>query len=254
MPRYLSKPKIGDQFDRLTIEDIIYIHVKGIYNSVRKRYLCRCSCGNIRETDAWRLRNGTHKSCGCLQEEGFKTGWKHVPNRNNKISMSLKIQWQNPEIAKKRIDGIRTTHNKPEVRAASSERTKILWQDPNYVANVRKHSKQNKAEVTLEQILQSIYKNEYKFVGDGKFVLDGLNPDFLCDRKRKIIECFGEPWHDPKHGVYSVKPKATEEVRKKIFRKAGYQTLIVWFKELKDIEKLKKKIKKFHEAPPYKTI
>jgi len=78
----------------------------------------------------------------------------------------------------------------------------------------------------------------YKFVGDGKIIIDGKCPDFIqCNGKKKIIELFGNYWHD----------KNDEQIRKDIFSNYGYKTLVIWEDELKDLNKVITKIKKFEE-------
>ncbi len=38
-------------------------------HGVRRWYLCKCSCGSLKEVDAYTLRKGISKSCGCLRVE-----------------------------------------------------------------------------------------------------------------------------------------------------------------------------------------
>lgn len=68
------------------------------------------------------------------------------------------------------------------------------------------------------------------YVGDGKVIINGLNPDFINEEHRKIVEVFGKFWHkEYAHVTYN----RTEEGRKKIFDSLGYQLLILWDDELK---------------------
>lgn len=68
--------------------------------------------------------------------------------------------------------------------------------------------------------------------------------------KKKIIEVFGEAYHDPEKAYVAISWKQTEFGRKAIFSQLGYDTLIVWDVELKSMseEELAKKIKDFHEG------
>jgi hypothetical protein len=52
------------RFGRLTVIDRA-----GLTSSGGFRWKCRCDCGNITYLSAASLRNGTTKSCGCLQKE-----------------------------------------------------------------------------------------------------------------------------------------------------------------------------------------
>lgn len=59
---------IGNRFGRLTVlsEAEPYIRSNG---KPRKRWLCRCDCGNIKIILGENLTGGKTKSCGCLQKE-----------------------------------------------------------------------------------------------------------------------------------------------------------------------------------------
>lgn len=55
--------------------------------------------------------------------------------------------------------------------------------------------------------------------------------------KKKLIELFGDYWHkgeDPQDRI-------------NIFKKFGYDTLVIWESELKDINKVKNKVIKFNK-------
>jgi len=71
----------------------------------------------------------------------------------------------------------------------------------------------------------------YKYVGDGSFIIEGLNPDFVnINGKKNIIEVFGRVWHE-----YLVKDwNRTELGRMMVFGSYGYKTLIIWDDELND--------------------
>jgi len=77
----------------------------------------------------------------------------------------------------------------------------------------------------------------YRFVGDGKVVIEGRNPDFInCDGQKKIIEFFGEHWHEEKD----------EEIKRQIYERYGYKLLVLWGKDLKDEENLLNKVLEFN--------
>ena len=62
------KIKNGDRFGRWTVISEAENHMQP-NGSVKKRYLCRCDCGNIKEVQAQSLRNGDSTSCGCFTKE-----------------------------------------------------------------------------------------------------------------------------------------------------------------------------------------
>lgn len=82
---------------------------------------------------------------------------------------------------------------------------------------------QNKSEKELELLLLRITPGEYEYVGDGKKFIGRKCPDFINKKRRKIIELFGEYWHD----------KYEEITRKEYFKKYNYKTFIIWFSSFK---------------------
>lgn len=96
--------------------------------------------------------------------------------------------------------------------------------------------KPNKSELQLQSILNELYPNEFKYVGDGEVVIAGKCPDFInVNGKKQIIELYGDYWHR----------NDNPEDRIQIFEPYGYETLIIWEKELKDVNKVKEKLKRF---------
>jgi len=95
----------------------------------------------------------------------------------------------------------------------------------------------NKSEKLLNKILQKVFPNEYKFVGNGKMIIGEFCPDFInINGQKKIIELYGDYWHRPS--------KFGERNKRRLntYKKYGYKTLIIWEHELKDIDKLIHKI------------
>jgi len=79
-------------------------------------------------------------------------------------------------------------------------------------------------------------------VGDGSFVINGFNPDFVnINGQKKIIELFGDYWHR--------NTQIKDKKRIKTYNKYGYKVLIVWEHELENINKLKIKLQKFNLQP-----
>lgn len=97
----------------------------------------------------------------------------------------------------------------------------------------------NKPEQLLNNLLQQILPNEYKY--NKTFIIAGLIPDFVNKKEKKIIELYGDYWHN--------KPKSIKRDKNRVgiyelF--AGYQTLIIWEHELKDLEKVIAKVMEFN--------
>ncbi len=97
----------------------------------------------------------------------------------------------------------------------------------------------NKQEKYLENLLNRLYPNEWKFVGNGQLIIAGKCPDFVnINGQKKLIELFGDYWHQGEN----------LQDRIDVFKPFGYQTLIIWEKELKDMKQLKRKIFDFCEG------
>ena len=86
----------GQQFGRLTVleKDLTVKKGKPI------KWICRCECGNIKSIQGTNLRNGSTKSCGCLQKEKVsldllnkKFGKLTVIEKTNKRTPDRCIIW-----------------------------------------------------------------------------------------------------------------------------------------------------------------
>jgi len=98
--------------------------------------------------------------------------------------------------------------------------------------------KPNQQEKALEIILNNIYPNEYKYVGNGQFVLGGKCPDFMnINGKKKLIEMFGDYWHR----------NDNPQNRINYFKQYGFDTLIIWERELKNLKMVKEKLLNFNK-------
>ncbi len=156
----------------------------------------------------------------------FKKGLENVihnPETNQRIRQSLRKAHENKEFGFKK--GNKT----------KSQITKEDWKNKMFAKKHLHINSPNRLEIVLDKIIQEIKPFSYKFTGNGSVSIDGKVPDFLYSEKKKIIELYGENWHSD--------IQAFERVEH--FRRNGYNTLIVWSKELKNIEVLKLKIRDF---------
>ena len=124
---------------------------------------------------------------------------------------------------------------------------KRKWQNEKYREKVIKavskglEIKPNKPEKILNELLNEVLPNEYKYVGNFKFWIERFNPDFInCNGQKKIIEMNGDYWHNLK----DMKKKDKQKI--KAYEKYGYKTLIVWEHELKNLGKVKNRILAFN--------
>jgi hypothetical protein len=147
-------------------------------------------------------------------KNNYNYGKHFSPEHRKKQSISALKNWQNEDIAKKRIESF--------------------------------NLKPNGMELYLDSILQNHFPDEWKFVGDGQVIIGGLCPDFInVNGKKKIIELFGAFWHDGELALRGVSSHRTEEGKKKVYGEIGYDTLVIWDDELDNESKVIEKINRF---------
>jgi hypothetical protein len=173
----------------------------------------------------------------------------HTPSCKEKKRRKTKASWQNPLIRESRAKGIVRSWHDPEIREKRIESIKKSWEGEE-VRSARIKAmrgcldlRPNKPEQTVLDILEANFPLEWKYTGDGSIIIDGLNPDFVnVNGKKQIIEVFGDYWHSEKKVR---KLHQTEKGRKEAFSVYGYDTLIIWERELKDPDKVLAKITEF---------
>lgn len=186
--------------------------------------------------------------------------WNDVENRKKKSEEVKQFLLKNPEVKEKFAIRMKKRMAVGENRKAISEGSKKLWQSEEYRKKQKKrwlddNSKNkivkavlkasflspNKCEQLLQQILNELYPNEYKFVGGGEVVIGGFCPDFInCNGKKLIIEFDGSYWHKSQ--------KAQEKDQRKLakYKELGFDTLVIKENEFKnDKEGVKNRIVEF---------
>jgi hypothetical protein len=133
----------------------------------------------------------------------------------------------------------------PRKSATRSSTYKQMWANSNWAAarvtRIRSGATRspNNAELCLLAMLEKHCPNEWKFVGDGSFVIDRMNPDFInINGKKQIIELFGEYWHE----------KHEEQERIAKFASYGFATLVIWESELSQLEIVLAKLENFNSS------
>lgn len=184
---------------------------------------------------------------GCKAKRGEYRGLtKETDRRVASISMSLKGKDLSHRLGchcrfckNKRGEGSGWHHSK-DAKLKIGKASREHWQNPEFVAKQMRARNvyPNKAEKFLDGLLQKFFSNRWRYVGDGQVIIAGKCPDFVnINGQKKIIELFGEPFHKPEE----------EQERISLFAQHGYQTLIIWYCELCDTEKLIEKIAGFEE-------
>lgn len=134
-----------------------------------------------------------------------------------------------------------------KVRKKISKVLRKYWKDPKFIDKMVKayNFKPNKPEILLEQIINQL-TSDFKYNGDFSqgIAIGGKIPDFVnCNGKKQVIEMFGNFWHDPKRR--KVKLNQTYDGTIRHYKKYGWNCLIIWEKELKDMGVVREKIEKF---------
>lgn len=147
--------------------------------------------------------------------------------KQKEIKKGKYIGKENPMYGKKRPD--LSKRNKEDIEFIK-KRFKGLIKKP------------NKPETILINLFKQ-YNLPYKYVGDGELIIRQFNPDFInCNGQKKIIEMFGTYWHDLQEN------RGRDKVRLKTYSQYGFKTLIIWEHELKEIDKVLEKVKRFEYA------
>lgn len=174
------------------------------FNVLRSKPKTKCKlCGKT-----LRHRKSLHcRRCNGKIHSLFLTGCKLSDKHKQNIGKSSKRMWKNLELKERIIK-------------------KIIESN---------HKSPNKSEKLLKRILNK----DYSFVGDGKVMIGGFNPDFIDFKNNKIIELYGNYWHNlPGY-------KERDKRRLKTYKQLGYNTLVIWDNELKYLDKLLLKINNF---------
>ena len=123
----------------------------------------------------------------------------------------------------------------------TSEIMKERYRDPVYIEKMIKawNIKPNKPETLMLELLNNLYPNQWKYTGDFSFTINGKSPDFTnCNGQKKIIEIFGDYWHRGQN----------PQDRIDAFSPFGYETLVIWEHELKNIHNVMNRIHLFMEG------
>lgn len=159
---------------------------------------------------------------------------------HRKIGLKHKGKFVSDETKRKCSEANKGRHYSPSTEFNSTI-LKERYRDPVYVKKMAAawNIKPNKPETLMLQLLNDLYPGQWKYTGDFSFTIDGKSPDFTnCNGQKKIIEIFGDYWHrgqDPQDRIDTFKP-------------FGYETLVIWERELKDMSSVINRIREFSEA------
>ncbi len=228
-----------EELDRLYVMEFLSINLIARMYNVSYSTILR----SLQKYDITRRGRGeAHKGKIVSKETRAKISVGNQGNRKwlgRKHTVEARVKMSNYRRGKTASD---------ETKAKMSETHAMQWQDLSFKDKSIKASRigmlvhPNKPESMVLDMLNVVAPNEWAFVGDGQLIIAGKNPDFAnINGQKKLIEVFGDYWHGERARCY----EETEEGRISLFRKYGYETIIVWEHELKETEKLVVKIKNF---------
>lgn len=224
----LRKSDLWKEVDKKRIETLKSKNFKSKRSEFMKKY--------HKENPEARI-NQAKKLSKWMEENPEK--WDKAKKQSAKTRRSSSFR----EKTSKKVKGF--LENNPTFLEKLKERARNMWKNEEAVRKILKNKdlRPNKAELKLIQL----FKEEnlpYKYVGDFKLMINGRNPDFVnIEGQKKLIELFGKFWHTER--LSNITPKKHVKDRKSHFKKLGYDTLIIWDYELKDPNKVIKKIKAF---------
>lgn len=187
-------------------------------------------------------------------EGNYWYGRNHSDESKAKMSLTKRAFWLSVPTEKRKFS---EKHKRNISRALSGERNP-MYGKPNPNKKWREQFStpefQRKRLLALnhgptkpEKKVIAAIKNcslPFQYVGDGGIIINHLILDFIAtDGKRKIMEVFGDYWHGK--GADSLTD--TEEGRKETFRQLGYDTLVLWEHELRQLseEEIANRIRDF---------
>lgn len=168
-------------------------------------------------------------------------GQPFTDERRRNLSNALMGHKPSEESIRKTAAANRGKKRSPESCKKMSVKRLEKFKDPAFVSLMKKAwgIKPNKPETFLTGLLENLYPGEWKYTGDFSFMINGKNPDFVnCNGQKKCIELFGDYWHKGQN----------PQDRIDVFKPFGFETLVIWEHELKDIGNVSEKIKEFHMA------
>ena len=223
----------------------------------RKRNIGKANKGKTRTEEVKnRLSNSQKERWDNMPKEQrneFKLKMKKIENDpiiNLKRSNTLKKIYENPINREKcRVRMLNLLNNHKDYRTKLSNGVKKAMMKDSYWVNYFKgvNYKINKQELFLSNFINTHFPNEFSFNGDFslKIHINRLIPDFVnINGKKKLIEFFGSHWHKPKE----------EQIVKNRYQQAGYECLVIWDKELNNLNILKEKIKTYIYNPNIEIV
>ena len=227
--------------------------------SFRERYTAaerRLKFSNHRE-GGWRH---TEEAKQKNREQHLNQVWS--PESRAKISKIHKGRVHSEEHKQKVRESLLGRHYQPEEsirRAVGKRRRKWFGKSEEERRRITEYRlsrslpacrrKPTKPEKRLSELFRELGL-PYAYVGNGKLVINGFNPDFVnTNGQKKLVEVFGCFWHCCEAcGKREWKRQETRERDARSlesYAEFGYGTLVIWQHELGNVERVKQKLFSF---------
>ena len=173
---------------------------------------------------------GTRRKIGAANAVALKKRWQD-PEYRARMAEAHRRRWQDPVYAER----MRAAHRgkpgpwkgkaRPDIAALWAKRHDE-WAS---AMSAGRTLRPTKPEQTFLRISDA-HGLGFRYVGDGQFRIGGLNPDFVREATRQVVEVLGRYWHRKSDPRRTTRPA----VRLAIFRKMGWRAYFLWEDELKD--------------------
>jgi uncharacterized Rmd1/YagE family protein len=174
-------------------------------------------------------------------------GFKHDDSFREKVRKRMTGREVKEETRRKLSESLK---GKPK-SIETIEKFKAIRNNPDRLSDWNRnvlrasHARPNTVESSLLELLNSLYPNQYKYTGNGEVIIGGINPDFInINGQKKVIELYGDYWHQGDN----------PQDRVDRFAVYGFGCLVIWQSELKHMNKVIAKLKRFHERNLTKGI
>lgn len=236
-----------------------YKSVKGNTKKENTLIYCGCGCGNTflkYGHNGWERKYlPGHNNRG--KKFTNRVGRKHTKEENIEHGKKMRSWWMANKNSKKVQNRNKKIGENTSKKLNGYKRDKLfkekisknssnLWKKKEYrerTLAAQRKGMQLKPNNPERAIINLIEKNNlsFEYVGDGKLWIDRFNPDFINQQKKKIIELFGNYWHNLQS--YKIRDKKRFDV----YKNNGYKTLVIWEREIKNPLQVLEKIKQFSE-------
>lgn len=169
-------------------------------------------------------------SRSCKGRTSSRKGVKLSDETRSKLSQ-CKMGRKFPKLSQAKIGsvpwnkGITGYHTSGHPQSYFDSRTRCLtaaW------AKLNQHVKPTKPEIELGTIIDEACPREYRYTGNFSFMIGRYCPDYTnVNGQKKVIEMFGNYWHP----IDSVQDRIDK------FKEFGYECLIIWESQLKEMSR-----------------